>query len=473
MKRPCLLFHIQKCAGPCAGKIKPAKYQHLVKDFSSFLSGNTEEPVEKLETEMAQYVKKQNYEMAARVRDQIANINRVMESQLMVGTRMEDFDVIGWEDQELETAVQVFFVRKGRVMGQRGFIMDKPEPLNQSELAGRVLGGIYYTKNPLGAPKKVFLPNLPSDIELYEQWLTEQRGTPVRISIPQRGDKRQLAETVTKNAVESMLRHSLKRATDYNSRARALNELKDDLNLTEAPLRIECYDTSHLSGTDYVGSMVVLEDGLPKNRDYRRFVLKDVKQNDDYAAMYELLTRRFSRYVEAESKVAKSGSAALKNSPSSFSYTPGLLLIDGGKGQLSVAIRVLKEFGLYEKIPVAALAKELEEVFIPKQKESIKINRQSAALYLLQTIRDESHRVAVSHHRKRRSSSMLESFLDDISGLGPARKKRLLKEMRNLKNVREATLSDLQKLSWLPDEIALEIYEKAQLGKSDNSPKSK
>ena len=444
MGRPCLLFHIKKCSGPCSGDISQKDYSLLVDEMVNFLGGDAETIIKKLKAQMDEYVLDQNYEMAALPRDQIASIQKVMESQLMVGTRAEDFDVVGFKDQELETAVQVFFVRKGRVMGRRGFILDKAEPLTLPELVGRVLEGIYFKQNPLGAPKKVYVPKLPKDLDLYEDWLSQLRGTPVKISIPQRGDKKKLAETVTQNAAEDFLRHSLKRATDYNSRSQALSELQKHLGLEYAPLRIECYDTSHLSGTDYVGSMTVMEDGLLKKQHYRKFVLRDVSKNDDYLAMTELLKRRFLKYKETSS--------------GAFSYAPSLLLVDGGKGQLSVAMKVLKEFKLEKEIQAAALAKESEEVFLPNKKKSVMIPRDSEALYLLQRIRDESHRVAITHHRKRRSASMMESFLDGVKGLGPARKKRLIKELGSISNIYKIELKDLEALSWLPKTVAHSIY---------------
>ncbi len=452
LKKPCLLYHIDKCSGPCAGEIEPAEYSKLVEEFVNFMEGKTESAIKRLEQKMKKHVEELNFEMAARVRDKLASVQRVIESQQMVGSRMEDFDVINWVDGELEAAVQIFFIRKGRVMGRRGFILDKAEPLTSEELAGRILEGIYFEKNPLGPPKRIYLPVLPKNLELYANWLSDMRKSTVVISIPQRGDKRQLAQTVRQNAEESLLRYSLKRAQDHNSRSKALSELQKYLGLPSAPLRIECYDTSHISGTDYVGSMVVAEDGLLKKQDYRHFVLRDVKQNDDYSAMYELLHRRFANYKKGSHTAGES-----------FSYPPSLLLIDGGKGQLSVAQQVLREFKLTEEIPAAALAKELEELFLPGKRTSLKIPRQSEALYLLQRIRDESHRFAVSHHRKRRSSRMKESFLDGIAGLGPERKKRLLKEMKSVKHIRAAELKELESLNWLPRPVAQAIYEKSRI----------
>ena len=294
----------------------------------------------------------------------------------------------------------------------------------------------------MGMPKTVLVPDESSDPELYQEWLSDLRGSKVDIRVPQRGDKRDLLAMVVKNAEEEFTRHRMKRATDHNSRARALNELQEALSLPESPLRIECYDMSHLSGTNYVGSMVVVEDGLAAKREYRRFKIKTVEQNDDYAAMEEVLTRRLKNYlVERAKPVSERGK---------FQYPPQLLVVDGGKGQLTSAVRVLEELGLFDEIPVCSLAKRFEEVYLPYQSEPVRIPRQSEALYLLQRLRDESHRFAISYHRKLRAKEMTRSVIDDITGLGPARKQRLLKELGGITKVKRAELDELEALSWLP-----------------------
>jgi excinuclease ABC subunit C len=303
-------------------------------------------------------------------------------------------------------------------------------------------------------PKVVLVPNPSSDAALYSEWLTLLRGSNVEIRVPQRGDKRELLATVTKNAEEEFTRHRLKRATDHNSRAKALNELQEWLELPHSPLRIECYDMSHLQGTDYVGSMVVVEDGLAKKPEYRRFKVKTVDQNDDYAAMEEVLTRRLTNYLNDRDKpIAERGK---------FQYPPQLLMVDGGKGQLGVAVRVLEELGLTDEIPVCALAKRFEQVYVPGKDEPITIPRRSESLYLLQRLRDESHRFAIGYHRQLRKKRMTKSVLDDIPGLGPTRKKRLVKEMGGVTAVRRAELSDLQALTWLPDNVAIAVYAKTR-----------
>src|SRR5690606_18880362 len=299
-------------------------------DLLAFLDGETDEVIEALEQRMHDAAANLEFELAARLRDRLASVRRAIEKQQIVAERNEDIDVIGIADDELEAAVQVFFVRKGRVVGRKGFVVDKVEDIDRHELVDKVLEGLYADEPPLGVPKTVLVPDEPADTALYEWWLCEQRGSRVEIRVPQRGDKRLLLETVTRNAQEEFTRHRMRRASDHNSRAQALNELRDALDLPDAPLRIECFDMSHIQGSDYVGSMVVVEDGLPKKSEYRRFKIKSGQGNDDFAAMEEVLTRRFTAYVEDVGKpVAERGK---------FSYPPQLLVVDGGKGQLSVAV---------------------------------------------------------------------------------------------------------------------------------------
>ncbi len=450
--KPCLLFHIEKCSGPCVGEVAKDDYDGMVRELCQFLEGDTEPVLVKLEAEMRSAAQDLEFEHAARLRDRLGTVRKAVERQQMVAERNEDIDVIGIAEDDLEAAVFVFLVRKGRVLGRRSFVLDKVEDLNSNELTDRVLEGIYDEEPAMGMPKTVLVQNQSSDPGLYEEWLSDLRGSQVAIRVPQRGQKRELLATVVKNAEEEFARHRMKRASDHNSRARALNELQEVLGLSEPPLRIECYDMSHLSGTNYVGSMVVVEDGLAAKREYRRFKIKTVEQNDDYAAMEEVLTRRLKNYLaDREKPVAERGK---------FQYPPQLLVVDGGKGQLSSAVRVLEDLGLFDEIPVCSLAKRLEEVYLPYHSEPIRIPRQSEALYLLQRLRDESHRFAISYHRQLRAKEMTKSVLDDISGLGPVRKKRLLKELGGVTKVKRADLEELQALSWLPEAVALAIYEK-------------
>ena len=451
--RPCLQFHIEKCSGPCVGEVSRADYDRYVEDLLGFLSGDTDDVVRRLEEAMKEAAAELEFERAARLRDRLGAVRKAIERQQMVVDKGEDLDVIGIAEDDLEAAVQVFFVRKGRVLGRKGFVMDKVEDLADGELIGRILGELYQDEPPMGFPKTVLVPDEPDDLALYEEFLEDQRGSRVTIRTPQRGPKRELAETVTRNANEELVRHRLKRASDHNSRAKALNELQDALGLPAPPLRIECYDMSHLQGTDYVGSMVVLEDGLPKKSEYRRFKIKTVPGNDDFAAMEEVLTRRLTAYLAEREK-------PVSEREGRFSYPPQLLLVDGGNGQLGVAVRVLQELGLDEEIPTASLAKRFEEVYLPGMADPVRLPRQSEGLYMLQRIRDESHRFAITFHRERRGKRMTKSVLDDIPGLGETRKKRLTKEMGGVRAVQAASLDDLKALSWLPDAVAEAVHQK-------------
>jgi excinuclease ABC subunit C len=450
--RPCLLFHIEKCSGPCVGEVTKEEYAAHVDRLLGFLDGETEPVVKELESRMAEAAADLEFEQAARCRDRLASVRKAIEKQQMVAERSEDVDVLGLAEDELEAAVQVFFVRRGRMVGRKGFIVDKVEDLSAEELVGDIVERLY-DDPPQGIPKTVLVPTATDDDALYEEWLTSLRGSKVQIRVPKRGDKRELQETVARNAKEEFVRHRLRRSSDHNSRAKALNELQDHLGLPEAPLRIECYDMSHIQGSDYVGSMVVLEDGLPKKAEYRRFKIMGDQGNDDFAAMEQVLTRRLTAYLSERRQ-------PVEDRPGKFAYPPQLLLVDGGKGQLSVALRVVEELGLADEIPVASLAKRFEEVFVPGQADPIKIPRQSEALYLLQRIRDEAHRFAIAYHRELRGKRMTTSVLDGIQGLGPTRKRRLVKELGGVGAVRRASLEELTALPWLPDAVAEAVHTK-------------
>ena len=460
--RPCLLFHIEKCSGPCVGEVSDEAYSELVKEFCDFLDGDTDEVVAKLQEDMVRASAALEYEKAARLRDRLQSVTKAIEKQQIVGEKNEDIDLIGIAQDELEAAIQIFYVRKGRVVGRKGFILDKVEDLSQSGLIDRIIESLYGDEPMLGVPKMLLVPDLPLAMATYEEWLSFQRGSKVEIRIPQRGDKRELHELVTRNATEEFHRHRMKRSSDHNARSKALTELQDLLGLPEAPLRIECYDMAHLQGTDYVGSMVVLEDGLPAKREYRRFKVKEVPGNDDYAAMEEVLTRRFTAYIEEREHPIETDELTQQQKPrlKKFVYPPQLLLVDGGKGQLAVAERVLRNLGLEHEIPVASLAKRFEEVFIPGQSEPVEVPRGSDALFMLQRIRDEAHRFANSFHRELRDKRMVSSALDGIAGLGEARKKRITKAFGGVNAVKKATLEDLQAQTWLPDEVAQAIFAK-------------
>ncbi len=454
MGKPCLLFHIEKCSGPCVGEVTREDYDGIVKALLRFLDGDTDEVVDRLKREMAEASADLEFEAAARLRDRLASVQKVLEKQTMVAARDEDLDVIGLAGDDLEAAAQVFYVRRGRVVGRKGFVVDRADDLDRGQLVAEVVAAHYRSDPPRGIPREVLVPHEPEGGALLAEWLAAERGTPVTIRVPKRGDRRSLLETVTRNAEEEFVRHRLKRAADHNTRARALSELQEALGLPEAPLRIECYDMSHLQGTDYVGSMVVMEDGLPRTSEYRRFKIRQVDGNDDYAAMAEVLTRRLTAFLEEQA-------LPVEERPGRFSYPPQLLLVDGGKGQLGVAERVVAELGLADRIPVASLAKQLEEVFRPGSSEPVKLERGSEGLYLLQRIRDESHRFAIDYHRRLRSKRMTGSVLDGIPGLGPTRRKRLVAAFGGVRAVQRAPLEDLVALSWLPDAVGEAVFAKA------------
>jgi excinuclease ABC subunit C len=451
--RPCLLFHIEKCTGPCVGEVEKADYDRLVGELIGFLEGDTQPILRRLEHDMREAADALEFERAARLRDRLTSVRKAVEKQAMVTERPEDLDVVGLAEDELEAAVQVFYVRRGRVVGRKGFVLDKVEDVSRPQLVAHVLEGLYAEPGPAGLPREVLVPEEPEDLEFYARWLCERRGTKVGIRVPQRGDKRALLATVTQNAREEFTRHRLKRASDHNARARALNSLQEALGLPDAPLRIECFDMSHIQGSDYVGSMVVMEDGLPKKSDYRRFKIRESSVQDDLAAMEEVLTRRLANLLKERER-------PVSDRPRRFAYVPNLLLVDGGKAQLSVALRVVEALGLEDEISVAALAKRFEEVFVPGQADPVRIPRQSEALYLLQRVRDEAHRFAVMYHRKLRDRRMTTSVLDDVPGLGPVRRKRLVKELGGMAAVKAASLDDLLALPWLPEGVGRAVHER-------------
>ena len=453
--RPCLLFHIERCSGPCVGEVTPTEYRRLVEDLSRFLDGDTRAVVATLEAGMRRAAAAEEYEKAARFRDQLESARLASEHQDVVGTADEDFDVMAIAESELDAAVQVLHVRHGRVVGRQGFVLEKVEDLGPADLVARALGQ-HYAETPLGVPREVLVPAMPAEHEAYADWLTGRRGSAVVIHVPRRGHKRALIGVAEQNATEQLVRHRTRRATDLATRARALEELQGHLGLAEAPLRIECYDMSHLQGSDYVGSMVVMEDGLTKRGDYRRFKVTGVTGNDEYGAMEEVLTRRLKRLAESETPDADGEVTRRRR----FAYPPQLLLLDGGKGQLSVGVRVLGALGLVKKVAVAALAKQFEEVFVPGSPDPVRIPRDSDAIYLLQEIRDEAHRFAISYHRELRARRLRPDPLGGVRGLGQARRARLIVEFGSLRALRAASAEDLKGVTWLPDDVAGAVHAK-------------
>ncbi|MFP5371073.1 MAG: excinuclease ABC subunit UvrC [Actinomycetes bacterium] len=448
--RPCLLGYIGKCAAPCVGRVSAEEHRDIVEDFCDFMAGRTESMMKRLEREMAQASADLEFEKAARLRDDLGALKRAMEKQAVVLGDGTDADVVAFAQDELEAAVQVFHVRGGRVRGQRGWIVDKVEAVTTGELVEQFLlqvyggtGGTAEQSAEAGeaVPREVLVPELPEDADVYTELLEELRGGKVSLRVPQRGDKRSLLETVERNAKEAFARHRVKRASDLTARSLALAELQEALELPDAPLRIECIDVSHVQGTNVVASMVVFEDGLAKKSDYRRFSV--THGTDDTAAMAEVVRRRFARHLKEEAdRLDEQGVAAEAGRPRRFAYPPNLLVVDGGAPQVAAASRSLTELGIVD-VAVCGLAKRMEEVWLPGESDPVILPRTSEALYLLQRVRDEAHRFAITYHRQKRSTGMLVSLLDDVPGLGESRRKALMKQFGSLKRLRAASIEEL------------------------------
>ncbi len=454
--RPCLLGYIGKCTAPCVGRVSADEHRDIVEDFCDFMAGQTSAFVKRLEKQMYAASADLDFERAARLRDDIGALNRAMEKQAVVLGDGTDADVVAFADDPLEVAVQIFYVRGGRIRGQRGWVADKTDDADTGGLVERFLLQLYDGEAGDAIPREVLVPALPDDAPVLEQWLTGLRGARVSLRVPQRGDKKALQETVGRNALQSLALHKTKRASDLTTRNRALEEIQTALDLPSAPLRIECYDISNLQGTEVVGSMVVFEDGLARKSEYRRFVVRGVEGQNDVASMHEVITRRFRRLLDERAEMpemeladsAEDGPGAPMlvdpdtGRPRKFAYAPGLVVVDGGPPQVAAAQRALDELGI-DDIPVCGLAKRLEELWVPGQEDPVVLPRTSEGLYLLQRVRDEAHRFAITHHRSRRSKSMVESVLDDVPGLGEVRRKALLRRFGSLKKLRAATLDEI------------------------------
>jgi excinuclease ABC subunit C len=449
--RPCLLFHIERCSGPCVGEVSPEDYLADVDGLAAFLDGDRSDLISQLRNEMQDAADRLEYEHAARIRDQMASVEKALQRQELVSSRPDTFDLIAVEEDDLEAAVVVFNVTRGRLTGRRTSVLDKVEDVTSAELIGIVLRQTYGGDTP---PRLIVVPELPDDADLWAKWLSTRRESAVELRVPRRGAKRRLLETAHANAREEFAKHRMKRASDHNARAKALRSLQEHLGMENAPLRIECYDISTIQGTDTVASMVVFEDGLPKKSEYRRFKIKTLTGQDDFAAMEEVLRRRFGAYVaDMERPVEERGK---------FAYPPSLVVIDGGAGQLGRAVKVLDHFGL--DIPVAGLAKRLEEVYLPDADTPLLIPRGEDALYLIQSVRDEAHRFAITYHRKLRGKRMVDSILDSVPGVGPKRKRQLLRRFGSLRRLRDATFEEIAEV--VPESVAGELVTALQGGGS-------
>jgi excinuclease ABC subunit C len=448
--RPCLLGYIDKCSAPCVGNVSAEEHRAIVEDFCDFMAGQTTAFVRRVEKEMYAASAALDFEKAARLRDDLGALNKALEKQAVVFGDGTDADVIALAEDPLEVAVQIFYVRGGRIRGQRGWVADRVEEGDSGELVETFLLQLYGGEEGDAIPREILVPELPPDTETLEQLLGELRGSKVSIRVPQRGDKKSLQETVARNAGQALVLHKTRRASDLTARNLALEEIQEALGLDEVPLRIECYDISNLHGTEVVASMVVFEDGLARKAEYRRFVIRGVDGQNDVASMHEVITRRFKRLLDErgpEAAAATSGEGPMlidpeTGRPKKFVYAPGLVVVDGGAPQVAAAQQALDALGIHD-IPVCGLAKRLEEVWLPSEEDPVILPRSSEGLYLLQRIRDEAHRFAITHHRSRRSKSMVESVLDDVPGLGEVRRKTLLKHFGSLRKLRAATVEEL------------------------------
>jgi len=500
--RPCLLGYIEKCAAPCVGRVDAEQHRQLAEDFCDFMAGKTERYVKRLERDMREASSRLEFEQAARLRDDITALNRAMEKNAVVLADGTDADVFALAEDELEAAVQVFHVRDGRIRGQRGWVVEKVEDVTTADLVEHLLQQVYGETSGEAVPREVLVPVDPPLLTEVEAWLSGLRGSHVNVRVPQRGDKRSLLETVARNAGQALTLHKVHRAGDLTSRAKALQEIQDALDLSEAPLRIECYDVSHIQGSNIVASMVVFEDGLPRKSEYRRFTIKSVDGSDDVASIREVITRRFRRYQDEREDQPATGtldpapaalnpapavpnpaltvpnpaSAALgpatgpdltgtleagvptgidpdTGRPKRFAYAPQLVVVDGGAPQVAAAAAAMTELGIVD-VALCGLAKRLEEVWIPDDDQPVILPRSSEGLYLLQRIRDEAHRFAITHHRQRRSAAMTASELDAVPGLGPARKKALLAHFGSVKKLRQASVEAIASVPGVGPKVA-------------------
>ena len=444
--RPCLLGDIGKCAAPCVGRVDAEEHRRIVDEFCDFMAGRTDRFVRRLEAEMYQASADEDFERAARRRDDLAALKRALEKQVVVLPDGTDADVVAFAADQLQAAVTVFHVRGGRIRGERGWIVDRPEGVTDGDLVHDLCTQFYGNQSGTDVPREVLVPALPEDADALAAWLSQRRGTRVDLRVPRRGDKRALAATVERNAEQALARHKLRRAGDLTARGKALEELAEALELPTPPLRIECFDVSQIHGSDVVAGMVVFEDGLPRKSEYRRFVVRG-ERTDDLGAMREVLTRRLSRIDESSEAVDTDGKAKR------FAYPPQLLVVDGGAPQVAVADEVLQSLGI-DTVNVCGLAKRLEEVWLAGEDYPVIHPRTSEALYLLQRVRDEAHRFAISLHRRRRGKKMTASELDGIAGLGPARKKALLKHFGSVKRIRQADIDEIKAVPGIGDQLA-------------------
>jgi excinuclease ABC subunit C len=467
--RPCLLGYIGKCSAPCVGRVDADEHRAIVDDFVTFVSGQAAPMIRKMERQMRTASDALEYERAARIRDDIGALQRAMEQNAVVFRDGTDADVIALAEDPLEVAVQIFHVRGGRIRGQRGWVADRFDDSGSETLVEQFLLQLYGDADPTttdrdAVPREILVPVLPSSLESLTGMLSQRRGANVDIRVPQRGDKRALMETVARNASETLVKHKTTRAGDLSTRNRALEEIQEALELDAPPLRMECFDISNLQGTEVVASMVVFEDGLPRKTEYRRFLIRGVDGQNDVAAMHEVITRRFRRLLDDRSPTDRDPSSGpllidpVTGAPRKFAYTPSLVVVDGGPPQVAAAAKAMDELEISD-VALCGLAKRLEEVWLPDADEPVILPRTSEGLYLLQRLRDEAHRFAITHHRTRRSKSMVESLLDQVPGLGEVRRKALITYFGSLKKLRAASVEEIAAVPGFGPKLAAAIKE--------------
>ena len=481
--RPCLLGYIDKCSAPCVGRISPEEHRNLADGLCRFMAGGAEKFIAELTTDMKDAAANMDFERAAVLRDDIVALTKAFERNAVVLSDSTDADLFAFVQDELEAAVQVFFVRGGRIRGQRGWIVEKVNDGSEGELIEQLLVRLYgeaaahvasasstlaeeTDANRHEIPRQILVPVLPDNAEQLREWLSGVRGAKVSIAVPQRGDKAELMKTVAENARHSLALHKSRRAGDITTRSASLVELQEALELPEPLMRIECYDISHVQGTNVVASMVVFEDGLPAKSAYRKFSVSGDAARDDTASMYDVITRRFKRYLTEQQQRAQAGpqrsgevaSDAHAQEPAKFAYPPNLVLVDGGPPQVAAAQAALSDLGVVD-VHVAGIAKRLEELWLPDDDFPVILPRNSQALFLVQRIRDEAHRFAITFHRSKRGKAMVASALDAVPGLGPAKREALIKHFGSLKNLKAASADELTQVQGVGPSLASKIRE--------------
>ena len=450
-QRACLYYDIKLCAGPCIGAVDREGYRQLISDLCKFLEGRTRPIVKRLKTEMEEASDALKFERAAALRDQMRAIEKVMERQKVVSSEQVDSDVIALARDEREACVQVFFIRSGKMIGREYFILEGTEDEEETEIMAEFLKQFY--SESASVPPQLLLPHQVEEAQIINQWLTSRRGgEKVEIIVPRKGATHDLVNMASENAVETLRTLRARWESDRSKQSESLADLQKALNLPEPPNRIECYDISNTQGTASVGSMVVFEQGIPSKKLYRRFNIKTVVGPDDFASMEEVLRRRFQRW-----QIAQESKDPGRKVDKAFDFLPDLLVVDGGRGQLNRALAVLDSFGLRERVPAIGQAKQQEEIYMPTRSRPLLLPRNSQGLYLLQRIRDEAHRFAITAHRRRRSRAALASALDTIPGIGPARRKALLGVFGSLDGIRVASIDELAAVPGISLDVAQSV----------------